>query len=46
MSIVTGIIKTVINVVGAKNVVKAATSKPVREVAKKVIKHEIKKKLK
>lgn len=40
------IIKSLIKIIGAKNVVKAGTSKPVREVAKKIIKSEIKKKLK
>ena len=40
------ILKTIVKAVGAKNVIKAGTSKPVREVAKKIIKHEIKKKLK
>ena len=40
------ILKAVVKIVGAKNVVKAGTSKPVREIAKKVIKSEIKKKLK
>ena len=40
------IIKGLVNVFGAKKVVKAATSKSVREIAKKVIKNEIKKKFK
>ncbi len=43
---ITTIVKTLIKIIGAKNTAKAVTSKPVREVAKKVIKSEIKKKLK
>lgn len=39
------ILKAVVKVIGAKNAVKVGTSKPVREVAKKIIKSEIKKKL-
>ena len=40
------ILKSVVKVLGAKNAVKVATSKPVRELGKKIIKHEIKKRLK
>ena len=43
---VTTIIKTLVKIFGAKNVVKAGTSKPAREIAKKIVKAEIKKKLK
>ena len=48
MIMVEKVIKALVDVFGAKNVikagVKAGTSKPVREVAKKIIKSEIKKK--
>lgn len=40
------LVKAVVKVLGAKNTVKLATSKPVRELGKKIIKHEIKKRLK
>ena len=40
------IVKAVVKVLGAKNAVKVATSKPVREIGKKIIKHETKKQLK
>ena len=40
------ILKAVVKTIGAKNVVKVATSKPVRELGKKIIKHENKKRLK
>lgn len=40
------ILKAVVKSISAKNAVKVATSKPVREVGKKIIKHEIKKRLK
>ena len=45
-SIVGGILKAAFNNLGAKKTVEIATSKPVREVGKKIIKHEIKKRLK
>ena len=40
------ILKAAVKALGAKNTVKIATSKPVREVGKKIIKHEIKKRFK
>ena len=40
------ILKAVVKALGAKNTVKLATSKPAREIGKKIIKHEIKKRLK
>ena len=40
------ILKAVVKAIGAKNTVKLATSKPVREVGKQVIKRKIKKRLK
>ena len=46
IEMLTTIIKAVVKVLGAKNAVKVATSKPVRELGKKIIKHEIKKRLK
>lgn len=50
MAMVGKVIKALVDVFGAKNVIKAGvkvgTAKPVREVAKKIIKSEIKKKLK
>ena len=42
----TTLVKAVVKVLGAKNAVKVATSKPVRELGKKIIKHEIKKRFK
>ena len=40
------ILKAVVKALGAKKTVDLATSKPVREVGKKIIKREIKKRLK
>ena len=42
----TTILKAVVKDLGTKNAVKLATSKHVREVGKKIIKREIKKRLK
>ena len=42
----TTILKAVVKTLGAKNAFKVATSRPVRELGKKIIKHEIKKRLK
>ena len=50
MSIVSSLLGTILkaafNNLGAKKTAQLATSKPVREVGKKIIKHEIKKRLK
>ena len=50
MAMVGKVIKALVDVFGTKNVIKAGvkvgTSNPMREVAKKIIKSEIKKKLK
>ena len=46
IEMLTTILKAVVKTLGAKNAVKVATSKPVRELGKKIIKHEIKKRLK
>ena len=43
VKILKGIVKVAFNVLGAKNTAKLATSKPVREIGKQVVKHEIKK---
>lgn len=40
------ILKAVVKSIGAKNVVKIATSKPVRDLGKKIVEREIKKRLK
>lgn len=45
-SIVGSILKAAFNNLGAKKTFDLATSKPVREIGKKIIKHEIKKRLK
>ena len=45
-SIVGSILKAAFNNLGAKKTAQLMTSKPVREVGKKIIKHEIKKRLK
>lgn len=44
--ILLGVVKALINTIGAKNTAKLATSKPVREIGKQIIKHEVKKILK
>lgn len=50
MSIVSSLIGTILKAafknLGAKKTAELVTSKPVREVGKKIIKHEIKKRLK
>ena len=40
------ILKAVVKTIGAKNAVKVATSKPVRDLGKKIVEREIKKRLK
>ena len=45
-SIVGAIVKAAFNNLGAKKTAQLATSKPVREVGKQIIKHEIKKRFK
>ena len=45
-SLLGAILKTAFNNLGAKKTVGIATSKPVREIGKKIIKHEVKKRLK
>ena len=46
MSLMGTILKAVVKSLGAKKTAQLATSKPVREVGKKIIKHEINKRLK
>ena len=45
-TILKAILKAAFNNLGAKKTAELATSKPVREVGKKIIKHEIKKRFK
>ena len=45
-SLIGTLLKAAFNNLGAKKTVDLATSKPVREVGKKIIKHEIKKRFK
>lgn len=45
-SLVGTILKAAFNNLGAKKTAELVTSKPVREVGKQIIKHEIKKRLK
>ena len=45
-SLLVSVLKAAFNNLGAKKTAELVTSKPVREVGKKIIKHEIKKRFK